>query len=291
MKLVVHSAAIAVVMTFAIARAEADPIAVVAAENFYGDVAAQIGGNAVAVTSILSNPDDDPHLFEASPAVARSLAGAKLVIYSGADYDPWMEKLLKASKAANRRVIVVADLVHRKAGDNPHIWYDPKTMPVFARAFAAVLVAEDAAHKADYESRLAAFLDSLKPIDDHVARLKAKYTGTPVTATEPVFGYMADAIGLVMRNKPFQLAIENDAEPTAPQVAAFENDLKKHAVKVLFYNSQATEELTKRLQTLADDSHVPVVGVTETEPPGVTFQAWMAGQLDALDKALADGAR
>src|SRR6266851_1253577 len=108
------------------------PVNIVAAENFYGDVAQQLAGPNAKVTSILSNPDDDPHLFEASPSVARAIADASIVIENGADYDPWMEKLLGASKSAGRTSINVAELVHKKAGDNPHLWYDPRTMPAFA---------------------------------------------------------------------------------------------------------------------------------------------------------------
>ena len=120
----------------ATAQTSAGAISVVAAENFYGDVANQIAGSNATVSSILSNPDQDPHLFEASPSVARFLSGAAIVIYNGADYDPWMTKLLSATRSPGRKVIVVADLVHRKAGDNPHLWYDPPTMPAYAKALA-----------------------------------------------------------------------------------------------------------------------------------------------------------
>src|SRR5208282_1688483 len=115
------------------------PIDIVAAENFYGDLATQIGGPEVHVTSILSNPDQDPHLFEASPSVARALSAARIVVYNGIDYDPWMAKLLGAARSAERQTIVVADLIGRKTGDNPHIWYDPATMLACARALAAAL--------------------------------------------------------------------------------------------------------------------------------------------------------
>ncbi|QTO18131.1 metal ABC transporter solute-binding protein [Burkholderia seminalis] len=271
------------------AFAQAATVNVVAAENFYGDVATQIGGSRVAVTSILSNPDQDPHLFEASPKTARALQHAQVVIYNGADYDPWMAKLLGASKQAKRAMIVVADLVGKKAGDNPHLWYDPATMPAAARAIAAELGRADPAHKAEYDANLQKFVASLKPIDDQVAALRAKYKGVPVTATEPVFGYMSDAIGLDMRNQRFQLATMNDTEASAQDVAAFENDLRKKQVRVLIYNSQAEEPMTKRMLKIARDGGVPTVSVTETQPAGKTFQQWMAGQLDALGAALSAG--
>lgn len=271
------------------ALAQSATVNVVAAENFYGDVASQIGGRHVAVTSILSNPDQDPHLFEASPKTARALQHAQIVIYNGANYDPWMAKLLGASTQARRATIVVADLVGKKAGDNPHLWYAPATMPAAARALAAELGRADPAHKADYDANLQKFVASLQPIDAKVAALRAQYHGVPVTATEPVFGYMSDAIGLDMRNQRFQLATMNDTEASAQDVAAFENDLRKRQVRVLIYNSQAEAPMTRRLLKLARDGGVPTVSVTETQPAGKTFQQWMAGQLDALAAALAAG--
>ena len=284
MKAFVPVAAAAVLL--AAAPAGAQPLNVVAAENFYGDVARQIGGPTVTVASILSNPNQDPHQFEASASTARDIAGARLVVYSGADYDPWVANLLSASKSADRKVIVVADLIHRKSGDNPHLWYDPATMPAVARALAAAFESDDPAHKADYEGRLKAFLASVEPMNRKVAEMRQKFAGAPVTATEPVFGYMADALGLEMRNQSFQTAVMNGTEPSASDVAAFENDLKGRKVKVLFYNSQVTDDLTARLQKLAKDSGVPIVGVSETEPPGMTYQDWMGSQLDATAKAL-----
>ncbi|ACR30017.1 metal ABC transporter solute-binding protein, Zn/Mn family [Burkholderia glumae] len=268
------------------ALAQAAKLQVVAAENFYGDVVRQIGGANVAVSSILSNPDQDPHLFEASPKTARELQHANLVVYNGADYDPWMAKLLAASNNAARKTIVVADLVGKKPGDNPHLWYDPATMPAAARAIAAALAAADPAHRAEYETNLASFLASLKPIDAKIAALRAQYRGVPVTATEPVFGYMSDAIGLTMRNLSFQLATMNDTEASASDIAAFENDLRTRQVRVLIYNSQAEEPMTKRMLKIAKDASVPTVSVTETEPAGKTFQQWMLAQLEALGTAL-----
>ncbi|MDQ7975786.1 zinc ABC transporter substrate-binding protein [Paraburkholderia sp. SARCC-3016] len=269
--------------------ASGSKIPVVAAENFYGDVVQQLGGDHVDVTSILSNPDQDPHLFEASPKTARALQRASLVVYNGADYDPWMAKLLAASKNPKRTVIVAADLTGRKSGDNPHLWYDPSTMPAVARAVSAALAAADPAHKSTYDANLATFLDSLKPIDAKVAALHARYAGVPVTATEPVFGYMSDAVGLGMRNLRFQLATMNDTEASASDIAAFERDLREKRVRVLIYNSQATEALTRKMLKLAQQSKVPAMSVTETEPAGKNYQQWMLAQLDALGAALAAG--
>jgi zinc/manganese transport system substrate-binding protein len=262
------------------------PIDIVAAENFYGDVAGQIGGAQVHVTSILSNPNQDPHLFEASPSVARALSAARIAVYNGIDYDPWMAKLLGAVASAGRQTIVVADLVGRKTGDNPHIWYDPATMLACATAVAAALDADDPAHKAGYDQRLARFTASIAPIQARIAALRQRLAGTPVTATEPVFGYMFGALGMQVRNLGFQLAVMNGTEPSASDVAAFETDLCTHAVRLLVYNAQAADPIAQRMERLAKEAHVPVVGAAETEPPGKTYQAWMQAELDAVADAL-----
>ncbi|WP_374555975.1 metal ABC transporter solute-binding protein [Aquitalea pelogenes] len=280
---------LALACTSLLAQASGQPINVVAGENFYGDIAQQIGGKHVHVTSILSNPDQDPHLFEASASTAKALSAARLVVYNGIDYDPWMAKLLSAAKAPGRKEIVAGQLMQKKTGDNPHLWYDPATMPLVAKAIALELEAADPSSKAEYEQNLKRFLDSLQVLNSKVKSIHARYAGTPVTATEPVFGYMASALGLKMRNEKFQLAVMNNTEPSASDVAAFENDLKTHQVKVLFYNSQASDQSAKRVQKIARESRVPVVGVTETTPAGKHYQDWMLGQLNALHQALLSG--
>jgi zinc/manganese transport system substrate-binding protein len=268
-------------------NAAGQPLYIVAAENFYAGMARRIAGPDAAIEAILSNPNQDPHAFEASPTTARLLADADIVIYNGADYDPWMGSLLKASRAQNRSELVAASLMNRKSGDNPHLWYDPATMPAVARALASELARRDPSHAEDYSSRLQAYLVSFKPLADKIAELKARYAGTSVTATEPVFGYMAQALGLTMRNESFQISVMNDTEPSISDLAAFEDDLKNHRVRALFYNSQVRDDLTGRLQQIARDAKIPVVGVSETEPPNTSYQDWMLNQLVALDRALA----
>jgi zinc/manganese transport system substrate-binding protein len=268
------------------AHAADGKLAVVAAENFYGDIARQIGGDQVAVVSIMNNPDQDPHLFETTPGIVRQIADTQIAIVNGANYDPWMEKLLAAAPKASRIVISAAQLTGKKPGDNPHLWYDPATMPVVAKAIAAAFTKADAAHASDYAARLATTLGDLERVGQRAAQIKAKHKGEAVTATEPVFGPMANALALTMRNQRFALAMMNDTEPSARDVAAFENDLKDRKVKVLLYNSQVSGKLTQRLLDIAKLAKVPVVGVTETQPANVSFQDWMLGQLDALDKAL-----
>lgn len=261
-------------------------ITIVAAENFYGDVARQLGGAHVQVTSILNNPDQDPHLFEVSPSVARAVSAARIVVYNGIDYDPWVPKLLGAARSANRTTIVVANLVGKRPGDNPHIWYDPRTMLAYAKALTTDLEQTDPSNRADYERGLRAFEASLGPIEARIAAMRLRFAGMQVTATEPVFGYMLDALGMKVLNARFQLDVMNNTEPGAAEVAAFQNSITTHEVRMLVYNSQASDPVAARMRNLAIASHVPVMGATETEPPGMTYQAWMSNELDAVDKAL-----
>lgn len=279
--------AVLLAATLALAAHAAGPTpTIVAAQNVYGDVAAQIAGPGIPVTSIVSSPDQDPHLFEASPSTARALAAATLVIYNGAEYDPWMPKLIRATRAPDRKVLVAADLARRKPGANPHLWYDPAVMPVVANAVANALAAAAPDRAAATAQRLQAFEGSMKALDARIAALRTRVAGLPITATEPVFDYMAAALGLVMRNGRFQLAVMNGTEPRASDVAVFESDLKARRVRALLYNSQATGPAAQRMLRLAKSSGIPVVPVTETLPAGQTYQSWMSTQLDALEAAL-----
>ena len=261
-------------------------IVVVAAENFYGDVAKQIGGERVAVVSIISNPDQDPHLFEISPSVIRQIEASQIVVYNGLGYDAWMERLLTAAPRTKLRVITVGALMGKKSGDNPHLWYDPATIPAVAQALADALAAIDPSHKADYMERLQSFQVSLRPLADKIAMIWSKYAGVSVTASEPVFSYMAETLHLTMLNQRFQFAIMNDTEPSARDVAALQRDLQTRKVRVFFYNKQASSNVVQQLIEVARASSVPVVGVTETAPPGMSYQDWMLMQLDETEKAL-----
>jgi zinc/manganese transport system substrate-binding protein len=278
--------AVAATLSAASAALAAGPIPVVAAENFYGDLAAVIGGNHVVVTSILANPDQDPHLFEASPSTARDLSGAQIVVYNGADYDPWMEKLLAASPRPERTAIVAAEVTGHSSGDNPHIWYDPPTLPAVAAALAAELARRDPSDAVEFSANLARFTASLAPVAAGIAKLKAAHGGMAVTATEPVFGYMAAALGFKMLNDAFQLAMMNDTEPSPSEVAGFEQSLRDGSAKILFYNAQVIDDTTTRLLQLAMAGHVPVVGVSETEPQGKSIAEWFGSTLQLIADAL-----
>ncbi len=264
----------------------ADPIRIVAAETFYGEVAQAIGGDRVAVESIAISPDADPHDFSPPPSVARTVADADIAIMNGLDYDHWMEHLLEASPDADRTVLDVAELLGAETGGNPHLWYDPAAVPALAAALADDLAARDPDGAAGYRERLAAYDTSLEALAAQIAEIRGRYAGTPVIASEPVFGLMAEALGLDMLGADFQRAVMNETEPSARAIAEVEDDIRSGRARVLFYNRQVVDPMTERLLALAEAAKVPVVPVTESMPEGSSYVQWMQDQLDATARAL-----
>jgi zinc/manganese transport system substrate-binding protein len=265
------------------------PIAVLGAENFYGDLLAQIGGTRVTASSILSDPSADPHEYEASPAAAKLVADSKIVIVNGIGYDDFMQKLLGASTKPDRIVINVQDVLGVKDDVNVHVWYDPTTMPKVAEAATAALTKIDPQNAAYFSDQKAKYLAALKPVNDKIAALKARYAGAPIAFTENVAGYLTEAIGLNVLTPPaFMEAIESGTDPAPADVAAERDLLTSRKVKALLYNSQVTSPLTEQIRALAMNNNVPVVAVAETIPASFkTFQEWQLAQLDELERALA----
>ncbi|HUZ07128.1 MAG TPA: zinc ABC transporter substrate-binding protein, partial [Candidatus Paceibacterota bacterium] len=216
--------------------------------------------------------------FTTDAATARAVAGADIVIYNGIGYDGWMDKLLGVQGKPGRIVIRVADLIGAKAGDNPHIWYDPHTMPALAAKLAEILKQPD---------NLAAFQKEMNAVTAKIAEIKSAHGGTVVTATEPVFGYMAGALGFKMENYGFQLAVMNGTEVSFQQASDFEKSLHDKSLKILFYNSQVTDPVTQRMQEIAKKIGVAVIGVTETQPPSAkNYADWMLAELNQVELAL-----
>ena len=265
-------------------------IVVVAAENFYGDIVGQIAGDDVRVTSIISDPNVDPHEYETNPRDAAAVANARLIIQNGLGYDAFIDHLVAASPNPRRKLIVVSELTGHAKGDNVHLWYDPATIPKVAQVILDALVQIDPGSATSYRNRYQGFQASLAPLNHAIAGIKAQYGGAPVACTEPVFGYMAAALGLVVLTPlSFQKAIEEGEDPPAPALAQMEDHLRQHQVKVLLYNTQTVSPITTRIQQMARSVGVPVVGVSETEPPGTSFQQWMLSQLEPLRLALGRG--
>jgi zinc/manganese transport system substrate-binding protein len=264
-------------------------ISAIGAENQYANVLGQIGGRYVHVTSILQDPNTDPHSFEASPRVAQEVAAAQLIVQNGAGYDTWLARIEAASPNPSRKVIVAQHVLGLPGSTpNPHLWYDTATMPAVAKAIASGLAALQPAHRAYFRARLTAFDRSLRPWLDTIARFKARYPGTRAATTEPVADYLLTAMGIEnLTPFRFQADIMNGVDPS-PQDIALENGLlSQHKVSVFAYNQQVTSALTTSIRQRARKAGVPVVGVYETMPPGFTYQSWMLAEANAVQKAVA----
>ena len=272
----------------ATSHAPAGKLGVVAAENFWGDIARQIGGDTVQVTSIISDPNTDPHQYESSARDGAAIAGASLVIQNGAGYDEFINKLLAATPKSHREVLDVATVVGAGHDANPHLWYSPDYVLKAAQAIQEQLATEDPAHAAAYRSNLATFRQGEQQVVDVIDEIKSKYDEQAIAYTERVPGYLVEAAGLRLGTPAsFSKAIEDDSDPSPADVAAFDAALKDHKVKALLYNAQVTSPTTQRLKDLARSNGVPIVGVTETMPPGAqNFQTWQADQAWALLAAL-----
>ncbi len=255
---------------------------IVAAENVYGDLARQLGGNYVQVRSILNSPAQDPHVFSVTPSIAKAVADADVVIYNGLAYDLWMEKLLTIAGRKFRQTINVADLLKRKAGDNPHVWYDPLTMPKVAIAITHILQQKDPIHRDYYAKRLQNFQQDYQQLIKVITVMKQPIS---VISSESVFDNMAEALGFeIVEKKGLAQSIMNHVEPTPSQMKRFEDALTEKKVRVMIYNKQVNTPLTKRLQDIAEKAGVPIVGVAEI--PDKDYIPWMIEQLEKLSEAL-----
>jgi zinc/manganese transport system substrate-binding protein len=266
-------------------------VSAVGAENEYADVLSQVGGQYVQVAAIMSNPNTDPHTFEASPQVASEVATAQLVIQNGLGYDTFMNRIEAAAPDSRRKVIDVQALLGLPDDTgNPHLWYKPSTMPAVADAAAADLASLDPAHAAVFRANAQRFVASLGPWNQAIAALKADFPDAPVATTEPVGDYMLAAAGTLNRTPwALQADIMNGVDPSPQDVSIEESLLSGHQVRALLYNEQVTDALTQSFLDQARHDGVPVVAVYETMPtPGYTYQSWMLAEVQALRDALAD---
>ena len=260
----------------------------VAGENFYGDLVSRVGGDLVSVTSILNDPNVDPHTYESSPQNAQAVADATLVVENGLGYDAFVDHLIGASPRSDREVVDVQQLLGLADGVNPHVWYDPPTMPKVARAVADDLEKLEPASKSTFEANLKSYLDSFASLTSKIAEVKSRFPGTPVAYTEAVAAYLLGALGFRdLTPSGFARSIEAGTDPAPSDVAAQSDLLTGHKIKLLLYNSQATSPVTESIKSLASGSGVPVVGVSETMPSGgAGFVAWQVAQLNSIESAL-----
>ena len=262
---------------------------VVAAESTYGNIASQIGGHHVSVSSILTSPSADPHLFEPGMSNGLSVARAKVVLQNGLGYDAFMTKLEDASPSKDRVVVTMADVLGVRGKDaNPHLWYDTPRLDRIAGAIAAAFAHADPAHAVAYRSGLHRFERSLDPLRRQVSRIRTRFPDAPVAYTEPVPGYLVSAAGL--RNlapDSFTRSIEEGTEPSPSAVAAMSALVAQRRIRTLLYNPQAVSPITAQLQSAAHKAGIPVVAVRETLPSGLNFQRWQLAEARALGNALA----
>ncbi|HEY8322939.1 MAG TPA: zinc ABC transporter substrate-binding protein [Ktedonobacterales bacterium] len=261
---------------------------VVVGENFWGSIVAQLGGTRVSVRSIVTDPNADPHEYESSAADARAFATARYVVLNGAGYDSWAQKLLDANPVNGRKVFTVATLLNKRAGDNPHFWYNPAFVERMANQVTADLTALDPAGASYFAQRRADFETALTPYHDRIAAIRASFAGRSVGSTESIFVYMASALGLNLTSPPaFMQAVSEGNDPPVSTVAQFQTQITQRQISVLVYNTQTATSVTTNLLQLAAQAHVPVVGITETvQPPNQSFEDWQTSQLARLQKAL-----
>jgi zinc/manganese transport system substrate-binding protein len=263
-------------------------IQIVAAENFWGSLVSQIGGNKVNVVSIVSDPNADPHEYESNTANAREFANASYVILNGAGYDSWGNKLLSSSPSSNRKVLNVATLLGEKDGDNPHFWYNPSYVNRVDQQMEQDLIAIAPSDKAYFEGQYKVLQSSLSGYQNRIASIKQQFSGTKVAATEDIFAYLAQASGLdLISPQVFTQAVAEGNDPPTPSVVQFQEQLESGQVKVLVYNQQTVTPLTNNIKILAASNNIPIIGITETiQPPDTTFQDWMNSQLINLENGL-----
>jgi zinc/manganese transport system substrate-binding protein len=264
-------------------------IKAIGAENQYANVLSQIGGKYVKVSSILNNPNTDPHTFESSPSVAEEVSSAQLIVQNGVGYDGFMNDMESASPNSHRLVIVVQHVLDLPDNTpNPHLWYSPTTMPKVAAAMAKDLATLDPSHASYFSGNVTAFDASMQPWVNAIAAYKSAHRGTPVAVTEPVADYLLQAMGMkILTPFVFQSDIMNGVDPSPEDITLEDNLFTTHEVKIFCYNQQVVDALTESFKSAAKKARVPVVGVYETMPtPGYDYQTWMMAELTAIEKAV-----
>ncbi|WP_211255699.1 metal ABC transporter solute-binding protein, Zn/Mn family [Actinocatenispora sera] len=270
----------------------ADRIRVVAAENFWGSLAGQLGGSHVTVRSVIDSPGADPHDYEPTAADGRAVAGAQLAIVNGVGYDAWAGKLVSANPNEHRTVLTVGELVGVAPGGNPHRWYSPSDVRTVLDRITADYQKIDPQHASFYGKQHDKVVDTnLKQYFALVDRIKSTYAGTPVGASESIFAPLADATGLDLRTPAsFLNAISEGTDPTAADKQVIDRQIARRQIKVYVYNSQNATPDVRAQVTTARAHGIPVATVTETlTPAGASFQQWQVAQLRSLISALHQG--
>jgi len=262
-------------------------IQVVAAENFYGDIVKQLGGNHVQVLSILSDPNIDPHEYESDVKDAVAVSKANLIIKNGMEYDNWIDKLLKASPNNNRIVLKAEDITDHRLPDNPHLWYNIDNVQEIAGKITSVLKQQDPADANEFDQNLTKFDRSLSQIRQTIRDINTNFANTPIAHSETVYLFQIQATGLHdLTPFAYEKAINEDNDPSASDVATANDQVSQKKVKVLIYDIQNATPVTQHLLDAAKQQNIPIVSVSETMPPDKHYQSWIEDQLTALEQAL-----
>ena len=263
-------------------------IKVVAAENFWGSLVTQLGGTHVNVTSIVTDPNSDPHEYESNAADAIAITNAQFVIVNGAGYDTWVLQLISASNSPHQVVLNVQELINQPIGANPHFWYSPYYVNDTVAAMYKDLCSIDPSATSYFSQQYTALKASLGVYNERINEIKQQFAGTKVASTESIFVYLANATGLDLVSPPaFMDAVAEGNDPPAQSIVQFDNLITNGTVSMLVYNEQTVTPLTQSIKSLASQYNIPTVGVTETiQPSDVAFQVWMNAELLAIQNAL-----
>lgn len=251
-------------------------IQIVAAENFWGSLVSQIGGNQVHVISLVNDPNADPHEYEVNASIARLFTKANYIIINGAGYDSWAQNMITSSDTGSL-VLNVAQFLGKKNGDNPHFWYNPQYVNQIIEQMKNNLIRLKPSSSSYFSANYQSLQNKLKVYQNNLASIKKQFQGVKVASTEDIFYYMASASGLDLISPPeFMQAVANGNDPSAGSIVTFQNQLKNHQVKLLIFNSQTINPITDSMKKLASQSNIPTVAITETiQPPSQPFQDWM----------------
>lgn len=258
-------------------------INVVASLDFYGETAKAVLGDKGTVTSIIDKPSMEPHEFEPTTKTAKQVSNANIIIYNGLGYDTWMKRL-SADNTGTTKINVAQGIMNRRDGDNEHIWYSMKTMPKLANELANQFAKRRPENKAYFKRNAKRYIQSLKPLDQKVAQLRRNSHHARVNVSEPVFDYSLAEMGYRQNNNHYAQAVQNDTDPSPKDIKQMQADIRHHKIAFFVVNTQEISKMTTNLLTLAKDSGVPIVRVTESQPSGTTYKTWMMRQFDEVQQ-------
>ncbi|EHN59698.1 metal ABC transporter solute-binding protein [Oenococcus kitaharae] len=259
-------------------------IKVLSSVDFYGEVAKAVLGNQGTVENVIKKTSIDPHDYQPTTNVAKQADAADVLLYNGIGYDSWMSKLAQNNKRA-LAIRVGENIMDRKNGDNPHLWYNRKTMPKVANYLAKHFAALKPSEKAYFKANAKKYIQkNIRPINRKIASLSKKSNGKLVDVSEPVFDYALASLGYKENNTGFAKSVEDGTDPAPKDVANMQQDIRERKIAFFVQNTQATDKTVGNLVKLAKKYQVPVLKVTETKPKGKTYKQWMLSQYNQVGR-------